>query len=51
MDFAEHCFLEAMRLHPPVPPCGFVTPGYAPRLKWAPLPRPADGVPLELTPL
>jgi cytochrome P450 len=29
----------------------FATPaGYAPRLEWVPLPRPADGVPLRLSP-
>lgn len=50
MHFAEilvkaflHCFVQAYR---------FTTPaGYAPQLEWVPLPKPADGVPLLLTPL
>ena len=50
MHFAEmlvkaflHRFVQAYR---------FTTPaGYAPRLEWVPLPKPADGVPLLLTPL
>ena len=37
-------------LHRFVTSYGFATPeGYAPRLEWVPLPKPADGVPLRLS--
>jgi cytochrome P450 len=50
MHFAE--MLVKVFLHRFVQTYSFRTPaGYAPRLEWVPLPKPADGVPLMLTPL
>lgn len=50
MHFAE--MLVKVFLHRFVQTYSFCTPaGYAPRLEWVPLPKPADGVPLMLTPL
>jgi len=50
LHFAE--MLAKAFLHPFLQRYAFATPpGYAPRLEWVPLPKPADGVPLKLTPL
>lgn len=49
MHFAD--MLVKTFLHRYVQAFVFTTPpGYAPRMEWLPLPKPADGVPLTLTP-